>query len=101
MIRICHSTPRNKRFLNCLFVCDSAFHQHLVTPATKQIKCHAGPDPASSLLLVPGFRRDDVWIPAFAGMTTLIYIVAGVITLLAACQQIRLGCELRMQNKRK
>ena len=21
------------------------------------------------LFLVPGFRRDDVWIPAFAGMT--------------------------------
>jgi hypothetical protein len=45
------------------------------------------PDPASSLLLVPGFRRDDVWVPApapdsdpgFAGMTTLTYIVAGVI----------------------
>jgi hypothetical protein len=31
-------------------------------------------------LLVPGLRRDDVWIAAFAGMTTLTYAVAGVIT---------------------
>ncbi len=30
--------------------------------------------------LVPGFRRDDVWIPAFAGMTTLRHIVAIVLT---------------------
>jgi len=32
-------------------------------PAAEQqgIRCHAGPDPASSL---------DFWIPAFAGMTT-------------------------------
>jgi hypothetical protein len=55
-----------------------------ITPATKHIKCHAGPDPASSLFLVPApafagvTRRDGVRIPAFAGMTTLTYIVAGV-----------------------
>ena len=32
-------------------------------PAAEQrgIRCHAGPDPASSV---------DFWIPAFAGMTT-------------------------------
>jgi hypothetical protein len=46
-----------------------------ITPATKHAECHAGLDPASNLVLVPGFHRDDVWIPAFAGMTAFTYIV--------------------------
>jgi hypothetical protein len=45
--------------------------------------CHSGQakrDPESSNFeLVPVFRRDDVWIPAFAGMTTLM-VISGITT---------------------
>jgi len=34
--------------------------------------CHSGLDPESSVFgMVPGFRRDGVWTPAFAGVTAL------------------------------
>jgi hypothetical protein len=46
------------------------FVQIIVTTAIKPVNCHAGFDPASSRF----------WISAFAGMTALTYIVAGVIS---------------------
>ena len=56
-----------------LFIFDNKFQQFVIPGLTKPAPYLIRGNPVLNIL-VPCFRRDDAWIPAFAGMTVFVGI---------------------------